>query len=84
MKSSFEETVDILTEAAAYSNKDTIKGLSENIILGQLAPFGTGFFNVLFNEESVINYLRDREEVLDPIVEEVEESDEDSVFIPGG
>lgn len=57
MKSSFEETVDILTEAAAFSNKDIIKGVSENIILGQLGPFGTGYFNILFNQNSIKEYI---------------------------
>jgi DNA-directed RNA polymerase II subunit RPB1 len=56
MKCSFEETVEVLTESAAYSQRDTIKGVSENIMLGQLAPFGTGMFNVMLNEKSVDKY----------------------------
>lgn len=39
---SFEETVEILYDAAAYSEVDHMRGVSENIILGQLAPMGTG------------------------------------------
>jgi DNA-directed RNA polymerase II subunit RPB1 len=50
VKASFEETVEILTEAAMYSQKDQIKGVSENIMLGQLAPCGTGTFDVLLDE----------------------------------
>lgn len=46
-KSSFEETVDVLTESALYSLKDQIKGISENIILGQTVPCGTGIFDIV-------------------------------------
>lgn len=56
MKCSFEETVEILTESAAYSQRDVIKGVSENIMLGQLAPFGTGMFDVMLNEELIDKY----------------------------
>merc|ERR1719478_1376919 len=42
MRCSFEETVDILLEAAAFSERDGMNGLSENIMLGQFCPLGTG------------------------------------------
>ena len=58
MRCSFEETVDILTEAAAYSAKDLIKSTSENIILGHLGPFGTGYSNILFNEDAMKTYIQ--------------------------
>jgi DNA-directed RNA polymerase II subunit RPB1 len=51
MKSTFEETVDVLIEAAAHSEYDLLKGVSENILLGQLAKIGTGAFEVLLNVE---------------------------------
>lgn len=41
-RASFEETVDVLLDAACNSELDTSKGVSENIMLGQLAPIGTG------------------------------------------
>ena len=40
MRCSFEETVEILMEAAVYAETDRVKGVSENIMLGQLAPLG--------------------------------------------
>jgi len=49
MKFYFEETVEILVEAATYAQKDIIKSVSENIILGQLTPCGTGSFEVYFD-----------------------------------
>lgn len=47
---SFEETVEILMEAAAIGENDPMKGVSEAIIMGQLAPLGTGEFDVLLDE----------------------------------
>jgi DNA-directed RNA polymerase II subunit RPB1 len=48
-KCSFEETVEILLEAAVYNENDMLKGITENIILGQLAPFGTGSFDLVLD-----------------------------------
>lgn len=45
-KCSFEETVEILLEAAMFSEKDLLSGISENIIMGQLGPFGSGSFGI--------------------------------------
>ncbi|GJP85732.1 hypothetical protein CLOP_g15835 [Closterium sp. NIES-67] len=50
MRCSFEETVDILLDAAMYSEADRLKGVSENIMLGQLCPLGTGSFDLYMNE----------------------------------
>ena len=33
-----------------YSELDDMKGLSENIIMGQLAPMGTGAFDLMLDE----------------------------------
>jgi DNA-directed RNA polymerase II subunit RPB1 len=33
-KCSFEETVEILLEAAVYAETDNLKGITENIIMG--------------------------------------------------
>lgn len=43
---SFEETVEILLEAAAVGDVDDCKGVAENVLLGQMAPMGTGAFDV--------------------------------------
>ena len=34
MRCSFEETVNIITDAATFAEKDGIKGVTENIIMG--------------------------------------------------
>ncbi|RMZ08179.1 hypothetical protein D0860_04781 [Hortaea werneckii] len=51
MRCSFEETVEILFEAASSGELDDCRGVSENIILGQLAPSGTGEFDMLLDQE---------------------------------
>ena len=51
MRCSFEETVDILLDAAVYAETDYLRGVSENIMLGQLAPIGTGDSALYINEE---------------------------------
>uniref|UniRef100_A0A6B2KWG0 DNA-directed RNA polymerase II subunit RPB1 n=1 Tax=Arcella intermedia TaxID=1963864 RepID=A0A6B2KWG0_9EUKA len=47
MRCSFEETAGVLHEAAVYAERDGLLGVSENVILGKVAPFGTGGFEVL-------------------------------------
>jgi DNA-directed RNA polymerase subunit beta' len=39
---SFQETTRVLSEAAVAAKIDTLRGLKENIIIGQLIPAGTG------------------------------------------
>ena len=33
-----------------YAEKDRMKGVSENIILGQLVPMGTGSFDLMLDD----------------------------------
>ncbi|XP_051201329.1 DNA-directed RNA polymerase II subunit RPB1 [Lolium perenne] len=49
MRCSFEETAMILLDAAAYAETDPVGGVSENIMLGQLAPVGTGACELYLN-----------------------------------
>ncbi|CAI4228736.1 unnamed protein product [Auanema sp. JU1783] len=51
MRCSFEETVDILMEASVHAEVDPVKGVSENIMLGQLAKAGTGCFDLVLDAE---------------------------------
>ncbi|KAG9293781.1 hypothetical protein G9A89_019118 [Geosiphon pyriformis] len=51
MRCSFEETVEILMEAAAAGEIDDCKGVAENIMLGQVAPLGTGEFDIYLDDE---------------------------------
>jgi len=54
MRCSFEETVEILLEAAGAGDLDDCHGVSENIMLGQLAPLGTGEVDV-FLDQNMLN-----------------------------
>lgn len=38
-------------EASSHSECDPMKGVSENIMLGQLAPAGTGCFDLLLDND---------------------------------
>jgi len=51
MRCTFEESVEILMEAAAHAEVDNMRGVSENVMLGQMGPFGTGEFDVLLAED---------------------------------
>lgn len=51
MRCSFEETVDVLLDAAFHAEVDPMKGVSENIMLGQLSKVGTGCFDLILNVE---------------------------------
>jgi len=50
MRCSFEETVDILIDAAVNAESDYLRGATENIMLGQLAPIGTGGCSLFLND----------------------------------
>lgn len=59
MRCSFEQTVEILYEAAVNGELDDCTGVTENIILGQPAPVGTGFMEVLLNKDLLENVITD-------------------------
>lgn len=61
MKCSFEETTDILLEACTYGEKDPLRGVTENIMLGKLAPVGTGSFSLVLNERMLKNAIEPEE-----------------------
>jgi len=42
---SFQETTRVLTDAAIEAKVDYLRGLKENVVVGQLIPAGTGFRN---------------------------------------
>ena len=59
MRCSFEETVEILLEAAAIGELDDCRGISENVMLGQLAPMGTGEFDVFLDPKMLEMVISD-------------------------
>jgi DNA-directed RNA polymerase II subunit RPB1 len=49
-KSSFEETSKIMFNAATWGERDSMRGVSANIMFGQKPPCGTGFVDILVDE----------------------------------
>jgi DNA-directed RNA polymerase II subunit RPB1 len=48
MRCSFEETTDVLSDAALFAQHENARGISASIMTGQLANMGTGAVRVLF------------------------------------
>lgn len=61
LRCSFEETVDMFNDAAMFAEEEVLKGVTENIMLGQLAKVGTGDMDLLLDEQKVV---RDAVEVV--------------------
>ncbi len=53
MRCSFEETVKVLMGAAAFGERDQVRGVSANIILGNQARIGTGLFDLILDVETL-------------------------------
>jgi DNA-directed RNA polymerase subunit beta' len=65
---SFQETTKVLTAAAIQGKEDLLKGLKENVIIGQLIPAGTGL--EIYRGAEII--MPEEEEMSDDETEEVE------------
>ena len=53
LRASFEETVEVFMNAATYSQFDNLTGVTENVMLGQLAGLGTGLVDLLVDTEKL-------------------------------
>lgn len=53
MRCSFEETTDVLCDAAAFAEHENARGVTTSIMTGQLAELGSGMTKILFPEEDV-------------------------------
>jgi len=79
MKCSFEETVDVLIDAATFAECDLLKGVTENVTVGKMAKIGTGTIDILQTfelseaSEHNIDYFSDTE---------VSDSEYSNSFIP--
>ena len=72
---SFQETTRVLTDAAVQGQRDELRGLKENVIIGKLIPVGSGFRTRRMWEEEkqqVVEQLTDRHDLedIDDIVDE--------------
>ena len=57
-KMSFEDTTDQIMKAGIFGDCDNLKGVSANIMMGQVVPCGTGNFEVLLDEEVINEYSK--------------------------
>ncbi|EFX79678.1 hypothetical protein DAPPUDRAFT_304478 [Daphnia pulex] len=57
MKCTVKETVSVLSEAAGHAEVDPLRGVSENLILGQLPRMGTGCFDLFLDAEKCKNAI---------------------------
>jgi DNA-directed RNA polymerase II subunit RPB1 len=62
-KCSFEEPVEILMKAAMFAVRDPITGVSDNLIIGQLAMVGTASFEIVI-DETVLTHAKEFNPVL--------------------
>ena len=66
--SSFQQTASVLTKAAIEGQKDSMKGLKENVIIGSKIPAGTG----VFDAESILFLFKDEEDNTSDSIEEID------------
>ena len=53
LRASFEETVEVFMNSAAFSHYDILNGVTENVMLGQLARVGSGLVDLLLDHRKL-------------------------------
>jgi DNA-directed RNA polymerase II subunit RPB1 len=56
-KCSFEDTTDQLIKAGIFFEKDNLKGVSSNIMMGQRIKSGTGICDIYLDEEEMYKHI---------------------------
>ena len=72
---SFQETTRVLTDAAVQGQRDELRGLKENVIIGKLIPVGSGFRTRRMWEEEkqqAVEQLAEKHEIVDEGLSELE------------
>jgi len=73
LKASFEESVEMVSEAACHGVKNNIKCIADSIYFGKLCPVGTGITNIELNTDKIISLFDNAETRADtpkPIIKE--------------
>jgi DNA-directed RNA polymerase subunit A" len=60
-RANFEETKKHLINASFYGETDKLEGIIENIIVGQIAPIGTGMVKLTIDLEKMKANLKKKE-----------------------
>ncbi|MFA5468242.1 MAG: DNA-directed RNA polymerase subunit beta' [Sphaerochaetaceae bacterium] len=83
---SFQETTKVLTNAAIAGSRDVLRGLKENVIIGQLIPAGTGmkrYRNIRVKEDSPIDLGEKVQSLMGSHRAEMFEEDDDDFVSEG-
>ena len=57
-RAAFEVTVNQLLDAGLYGEEERLKGIPENVIVGQISPIGTGRVSLMFDLDANIDLLK--------------------------
>ena len=66
-KASFEEVMNIITNAAVFGEKENMKGVSANIFAGQFCKNGTNSFEIIVDEEKLMHNMDNGEYLLENV-----------------
>jgi DNA-directed RNA polymerase beta' subunit len=76
-KSSFEESVDMLINASIFSEYDNTSGISPQVMLGKVPNCGSGYFDIILDEEHMMELLKTTKRVKFNMEEEIKEENEE-------
>ena len=79
-KCSFEDTTNQLIKASVFGEKDNLMGVSSNIMLGQTIPSGTGFSEILLDEDKLLQTIQEVGESVDDQQVSPEDYDVDTLL----
>lgn len=57
-RAAFEVTVNQLLDAGLYGEQELLRGIPENVIVGQISPIGSGRVNVMFDLDANLEILK--------------------------
>lgn len=78
-KACFEEVMNIFTKASLFAEKDNMKGVSANILAGQFCKSGTNAFELLLDEDKLMEHI-DIPDFEDDEFIDIHEKDVDKAF----
>jgi len=62
-RAAFEVTVNQLLDAGLYGEEERLRGIPENVIVGQISPIGTGRVSVMFNLDANIKIQNKKKKI---------------------
>ena len=80
LNASFEKTTDILLDAGLYGKVENLRGVSESIIVGKMAPIGTGTFKLFMDKKMFNEHIKERKNGMMIEEENTNENDDEKDF----